>query len=586
MYRIKIFFILFIGMALPACQGIETLNIPRLKSGQQVVQDEERNILTLEDLTAGFQPDGPLEEPALAMPPHVAASKHTFEGRLELIGESQNGFGNILRGDSMPLPHLPEFDFQFIQVDGYLVPVQRGLIRTQHENWNYFLGPGQAWSEPGDGDFSRASFPFALSWKGSNAIHNGTMTFLFNDQGVSKVWYQVTQETTIGFRADFWGLLDAVYHPGPIPNADQYRQAFTREIADRIPTRPIEDLTKDFPDVELSVFGEGVSPDAMTWYGFVINGINYIGGCQTRYGVYPYCDSMRVPSYSTAKSAFASLALMRLAQKFDPGVPDLLIRDYVPETTGSIGDWSTVTFDHVLDMATGNYRSPDHMVDEEHWDTDPFWLEDSYQDKITAAFNWPNNAPPGTIWVYRTFDTFIVTRAIQNYLWEQEGEGADIYDFVVTEIYQPLKMGPGVFSTLRTNENQSRGQAYGGYGLWWIPDDLAKITTFLNLDHGSIDGQQILHPDLLDDALQRDPLDRGVDRDGHGKYNNAFWADQYTLDNGSSCTVWVPHMYGYSGILVALMPNGTAYYYASDNQEFSSNAAIQESHHLIPMCPE
>ena len=40
-------------------------------------------------------------------------------------------------------------------------------------------------------------------------------------------------------------------------------------------------------------------------------------------------------------------------------------------------------------------------------------------------------------------------------------------------------MGPGVFSVLRTNDNNWHGQPYGGMGLWWVPDDLAKIGHFL-----------------------------------------------------------------------------------------------------------
>jgi hypothetical protein len=143
-------------------------------------------------------------------------------------------------------------------------------------------------------------------------------------------------------------------------------------------------------------------------------------------------------------------------------------------------------------------------------------------------------------------------------------------------------MGPGFFSTLRTKDNNWQGQAFGGYGLWWIPDDLAKISTLLNVDHGKIDGQQILDPELLDDALQRNPDDRGVIREGNGRYNNAFWADKFNIER---CQFWVPHMYGYSGILVALIPNGTTYYYASDGQEFRSNTAILESAKLIPVCP-
>ena len=545
-----------------------------------------RNLLTYDDLVNGFTSKGPVDETALTLPENASSPKHTFEGRLELISEASEGEMKVLQGGSQEpeVSHLPEFNFEFIQQEGYLIPVQRGLIISEHPYWNYHLEPGRVWSEPGDHEYSRASFPFALSWKGSNAILNGTMTFLFKEDEISKVWYQITQETTIGVSFDMWGLLEAAYHPGPVRDTDQIKEAFTQELADRFPIKPIEALADDYPGIDISAFGSGVNPKSMTWYGFVINGVNYVGGCQTRYGHYPYCEYMRAPSYSTAKSAFASVALMRLAQKYDPNVPTLLIKDYVPEAADSIGDWSVVTFDHVLDMATGNYRSAGRMVDEENWDTDPFWYEEYYAERITAAFNWPHSAPPGTVWVYRTFDTFIVTRAMQNYLQTQEGSEADIFDFVVAEVYKPLKMEPGVFSTLRTKDNNWQGQPYGGYGLWWVPDDLAKISTFLNVDHGRIGGEQILQPDLLDDAMQRDPDDRGVTRDGNGRYNNAFWADQYFV--GSGCGVWVPHMYGYSGIVVALMPNGTTYYYASDGQEFTTNAAIQESDKIIPMCGE
>jgi hypothetical protein len=546
---------------------------------QEVVTRQQ---LSFDDLIGGFKPHSPVDETALTVPEDAAPPTHTFEGRLELIGEAVHGDMRVRKGDrDAETIHLPEFDFEFVQQEGYLIPVQRGLIIVEHPDLNYFIEPGRVWQEESDQGYTRASFPFAIAWKGSNAIMNGTMSFLFNDEEISRVWYQITQETTISFSADLWGLLEARYHPGPVADAAKIKSDFAQEFKDRFPTKPIQTLADDYPGVELSAFGSGVTPENMTWFGFVINGVNYVGGCQTRYGIYPYCEYMRAPSYSTAKSAFASLALMRLAQKYDPEVPDLLIRDYVPEAADSPGDWSLVTFDHTLDMATGNFETAARMVDEEHWNTDPFWYEDYYDEKIAAAFNWPHGAAPGTTWVYRTFDTFIVTRAMHNYLQAQEGAEADIFEFVVDEIYRPLRMGPGVFTTLRTKDNDWQGQAYGGYGLWWVPDDLAKVSTCLNVDHGMIDGQQILHPDLLDDALQRDPSDRGVDRDGNGKYNNAFWADQY----GQDCQYWVPHMYGYSGIVVALIPNGTAYYYASDGRDFTSQAAIHASEKLIPVCP-
>jgi Tol biopolymer transport system component/CubicO group peptidase (beta-lactamase class C family) len=544
-----------------------------------------RTTLTHDNLMNGFTYTSPLDEAALTRPAQAAPAAHIFEGRLELYDEDTVGEMIVLRGNPRQEPeasHLPEFDFEFVQDASYLIPVQRGLIITNHPHWNYILEPGRVWSERGDQGYSRVSFPFALVWKGSNATLNGTISFLFDDGGISKVWYQITQETTVSFGADLWGLLEGSYHPKPVRDSDQIRADFTQELANRFPTKLIHQLAEDFPGVDASAFGRGVTPSSMTWYGFVVNGVNYVGGCQTRYGVYPYCEYLRAPSYSTAKSAFVSVALMRLAQKYDPNLPNLLIKDYVPEAAVSPGNWRAVTFDHVLDMATGNYETSNFMVDEEQWDN-PFWNEDYYDEIIAAAFNWPHSADPGTQWVYRTSDTFILTRALRNYLQTQNGPEADIYEFVVDEVYKPLKMGPGVFTVLRTRDDNWQGQPYGGVGMWWIPDDLAKIGHFLNADGGAINGEQILLPDLLAAALQQNPNDRGVNRGSSGKYNGAFWADRYS--GGYKCEIWVPQMLGYSGIVVALFPNGTTYYYASDGRDFTWDAALQQSNKILPHCP-
>jgi formylglycine-generating enzyme required for sulfatase activity len=546
-----------------------------------------REILTYDELITGFVPASPVAEGALTIPTNDAPAGHTFEGRLELVGEMETGDISILRGDpevGPELAHLPEFDFEFIQHENYLVPSRRGLIITEHPYWNYLIGPGRVWMEEGDGGYSRASFPFALVWKGSNAIFNGVMTFLYNDQHISKVWYQITQETSISTSLDFFGLLDAVYHSGSIDNGEQLRSDFSLEVQDRFPTKPIEELAQDYPGIDLSAFGRGVSSDHMTWYGFVINSVNYIGGCQTRYGTYPYCEYMRAPSYSTAKSAFVSVALMRLAQELDSNVSSLLIKDYLPETTDSIGDWSEVTFDNTLDMATGNYRSAGFMVDEENFATDPFWTEDYYTSIIAAALNWPNSNSPGSQWVYPTSDTFILTRALQNYLNALKDTETDIFQYVVDEVYKPIKINPGTYSVLRTKDNNWQGQPYGGLGLWWIPDDLVKITSLLNVDRGAFDGEQILHPDLVSAALQNNPEDRGVEIDSRRNYNNAFWSTRYSEANGYDCEFWVTQMLGYSGIVVALMPNGTTYYYASDNRDFTWDAALKEADKIIPHC--
>ncbi len=550
--------------------------------------DAERTLLTCDVLLNGPAPTSPVDDGALALPAGAAPPAHTFEGRLELHGEDSGGGFQQLRG-ATELPaeahHLPEFDFEFVQSGSYLIPARRGLVVTSHPDWNYFLEPGRVWQEEGDQGYSRATFPFALSWKGSSATFNGVMGFLFNDQDVSQVWYQITQETSSSHSADLWGLLRATYHRGPVAEAGRTRDAFARELAQRFPSRPIEQLAVDYPGVDVAAFGRGITPQHMTAYGLVVNGVNYVGGCRTRYGTYAYCESMRMPSYSTAKSIFAAGVMMRLAQKYGPEIPSLLIVDYVPEAAAAAGDWNHVTFDHALDMATGNYRSSGFMADEDSTQEGDFWSTEYYQDRIAAAFRWPHKADSGTRWVYHTSDTFIVVRAMQNYLQSREGPDADIWQFFVDEVLVPLQVGPGAYSSLRTRDDNWQGQAYGGYGLWWTHDDVAKIATFLNNDGGAVDGVQLLQPDLLAAALQRDPDDRGVDMGSGGKYNDGFWAVQLGPAEGFACRFWVPHMVGYSGIVIALLPNGTSYYYFSDNREFTWLDAVQEADKIVPLCP-
>ncbi len=172
---------------------------------------------------------------------------------------------------------------------------------------------------------------------------------------------------------------------------------------------------------------------------------------------------------------------------------------------------------------------------------------------------------------------------MQNFLRNKEGASADIFQFVVDEVYKPIKMGPGVFSTTRTSENNWRGQPIGSFGMWWTADDVAKITALLN-GGGAHDGEQILHPALLAAALQREPGDRGVDIGPGAKYNNAFWSSRYGAPDGYRCDFWVPYMAGYSGDVVTLMPNHTAYYYFSDNREFTWGGAVRESNKIAPHC--
>ena len=230
-----------------------------------------RALLRYQDLTEGFDYDSPLDESALTCPEDASDPEHVFEGRLELHDEATAGSFNDIQDFYSELPErksIPEFDFAFVQSGGYLLPVQRGMIITHHPFWNLLIEPGRVWQEDGDNGFSRASFPFTIMPKGGNASFNGTMMFLFDDETVSKVWYQITQETTTYGQAEFWGLLDATYHPESVADADAIKAAYEQELANRFPTKPIETLANDYPDVDVSQFGYGISPEHMTWYGW------------------------------------------------------------------------------------------------------------------------------------------------------------------------------------------------------------------------------------------------------------------------------------------------------------------------------
>jgi len=125
----------------------------------------------------------------------------------------------------------------------------------------------------------------------------------------------------------------------------------------------------------------------------------------------------------------------------------------------------------------------------------------------------------------------------------------------------------------------------GASGLWWIPDDVATLGNFLLVEGGMINGEQILDPALLQAGLQQNPDDRGVDMPG-GKYNNAFWGQRYGSYQGFHCDFYMPYMAGYSGVVIALLPNGVTYYYFSDNREFNWDAALVEADKIALLCPQ
>ncbi len=545
-----------------------------------------RSILTYNEMINGASTTSPVNESAFALPANAAHPSNSFSGRLVLIGETTNGNFTKIKdtynydADAERL-YLPEMDIEFVQNGSYLIPAQRGKVVTSHPYWDYLIGPGRVWNENSDSGYSRATFPFALMEKNANCTANGTITFLFDDNGnVSKVWYQITEETCLYFKGDFWGQLDATYNAGSVSGSSQLQTDFIQEVSNKMPSKDISALAVDYPGFDLSVLTSGINDVSL--YGMVVNGTNYVSGCSTRYGAYNFCEWKRVPSYSTAKSMFAGMGMMRLTEKYGSTVPNILIKDYVPEYSAASGSWTNVTLDNTLDMATGNYRFATYMRDEDSSQMGDFFAAETYADRIAEAFSWSNKANPGTRWVYHTSDTFIATQAMQGYLQSQAGSNADIFDLLVDEVFVPIGLGPGATTTLRTSDNNWTGRPFGGYGLWLIQDDVAKIVTLLNNNGGANGGTQLLDTAVLASAMQQDSSDYGLATSNQPfVYNNGFWGREFTTSDGYACNFRVPFMSGFGGITIAMMPNGSTFYVFSDNGDFNWYDVIQESNDNI-----
>lgn len=558
-------------------------------------QAQARTSLSVGELLTNSPLEAPVDASAYAPFTGRTAPRSRFEGRLRLTAPiGKPGFKRLidnagyLETKELRTTELPPFDFTFVQDGEDLIPLTRGMVITRaHPSWEFVLETGRVWSEPGDKGYTRAALPFSIQERNANCLHNGILTFLFRDGGsISNVVLQIGSETCPYLQFDLWGKYSATYTPEKIENSDDFIRFHRRWKAGLLPTKPIKAVETDYTGAVSKAFGsrQQIKPKDMTLYGFIIDGVHYTGGCMTRYGRHPYCDAVTVPSYSFAKSLVGGLGLMRLELLY-PGAMNANISEHVPACADT-GTWDNVTFENVLDMATGNYNSSAHDVDERSNVTRRFlFFTPDHAGKIEIACTaFPRTAAPGSRWVYHTTDTYVLGTAMASFLRQETGSKADIYvDLLVRPIWLKLGLSPTSFATRRTYDRVR--QPFVGYGLSFLRSDLAKLAHFLGPMEGKIDNRSIFAPKALAAALQRDPRDRGLESlSSQYRYNNGFWAWNAKSMLGCANDAWVPFMSGYGGLTLALFPNGTAYYYISDGSTFAWSLALQEAHKIRPIC--
>ncbi len=556
--------------------------------GQETVV-RRRDKLTAAELNVVMnQGEGPVHNAYFMPMGESAPALHPFMGTLTV---SETVMEGISPESGMGFELFPGFSAAFFTHEDYLVPVRRDILPSSGEEsaWRIILSPGKVWSEPEDGGFSRASFPFVLTPALTNGAYNGLATFLYDETQVSSLRFQIVQETSVSKTAvspprDLWGQLPMEYAPGIIHNEKSLRAQFADELAHQTPTLSWLELSNDIDPHLLRAFNSGLPSEEISAAGMIVDDMLYLQPCVTRYGDYPYCQAMRHGAYSLTKTMGALTALLRLAQKYGDSVFDLRIEDYVWVTAVHDG-WHDVTFGDVLNMTTGvgNFPAGDLFADENGPQMRVWENAATTNAKLDAGFAFDNYAwGPGEIMRYNTAQTFILAVAMDNFLKSQEGPDADLWTMMVEEVFQPI--GIEHLPVLRTQEvNGEPGLPLLGVGLYVTVDDMAKFARLLQ-NGGQHEGQQLLSATKIAEALYQTenkgfPIGRRS-RYGDDAYLLSLWSQPYRDGNGRFYQI--PYLAGAGGNIVALLPNGVVSFRLTDAGNFDLMPLIEAGEAVRP----
>jgi CubicO group peptidase (beta-lactamase class C family) len=498
-------------------------------------------------------------------------ARHRFSGAISIPEHSMRTEPEAIqpadiRGKKTQL--FPGVTLRFVSHGEYLVPLERGVIEPPGSDsyWHFHAGPGRVWSEEDDKGMSRASFPFFLTNLFENETYNGIATFLYDDDSVSQLRYQIVQQLSpfmVKTKFIAWGQQAIAYEPVDIA-ADTLIANFEKELADRLVWRDWSKLENKHGAGLFSDFDSGIDPRLVVAGGLVIDGEVYVHSMATPYGDYPYPREMRHGVWSVTKTLTGLVTLMRLAEKYGDEILDYKIKDLVKVTADHDG-WEDVTLRHAMSMATGigpgttninpnNFSDGNYDVD---YDDYVDWMfAPTAQEKLDRLFTIPNYPwGPGEVARYRDRDIFVGAAAMANLYRSKEGEDADLWQMMLDEVYGPI--GIHHLPKSRTWEVDRPGVPLLAWGVYVTIDDVAKITGLIQ-NGGSHKGVQLLSKGVLAEALYKTDV-RGLptgatNKYGINTYHLTVWHHNYSTSSGQTYTI--PGMSGYGGNLVRIMPNG------------------------------
>ena len=529
--------------------------------------------ISLADLTGQEAVLGLIDNAAFLPGDGAQSAHHDFTGSIA-FGEAEMGTDPAVFAAAEVMGKNPQIfpavTLAFFTWDGDLVPVARDVIRSGStpdgaSYWDVIVQPGRVWSEPQDGEWSRASFPFALVHSIEGESHNGVATFLYSDDAVSDLRFQIVQQTAPFYIEDYftaWGRAPARLIQGGIADLERLQADYAHEVNDRFPMANWSELEARAGGDALADFESAMDQEEVLVSGLVVEGTFYHKTCKSAAGPLPYCETAGFGVWSVTKSLANAAALLRLAQKYGPEVFDAKVVDYV-EISAAHDGWRDVTFRDLLNMASGvgfgsDQREPNDSGDGYLDGNYAEWYEaPSKAEKIAALAKTPDLPwGPGEVTRYRDQDMFLLGAAMEEYLRRNEGPSADLWDMLQNEVYRPI--GVHHAATNRTIEGDgSKGLAVMYAGYYPTLGDLAKIATLFQ-NKGLHGDTQILYAPMLE-TMMAGPKDRGLPTGGandfgEDRYFMSFWTTRF--DTGESCKLYVPAMSGWGGNTVVLMPNG------------------------------
>jgi CubicO group peptidase (beta-lactamase class C family) len=532
----------------------------------------DRSELGSSQLMASIHPvAGPVANSYFMPQDSAAAAHHRFSGAITIPEHAMRSNPEAIepadiRGKKTQL--FPGVTLQFVSHGEYLVPVERNIIEPPGSDsyWHFHAGPGRVWSEEDDNGMSRASFPFFLTNLFENETYNGIATFLYDDDSVSQLRYQIVQQLSpfmVKTKFIAWHQQAMAYEPQDIA-ADTLIADFEEELADRLVWHDWSKLEDKYGADLFSDFDSGIDPSLVVAGGLVIDGEVYVHSMATLYGDYPYPREMRHGVWSVTKTLTGLVTLSRMAEKYGDEILDYKIKDLVQVTADHDG-WEDVTLRHAMSMATGigpgttnlkpnNFSDGNYDVD---YDDYVDWMfAPTAQEKLDLLFKVPNYPwGPGEVARYRDRDIFVGAAAMDSLYRSKEGDDADLWQMMLDEVYGPI--GVHHLPQTRTWEVDRPGVPLLAWGVYVTIDDVAKIAGLIQ-NGGSHKGVQLLSKDVLAEALYKTDV-RGLPTGASNKYGiNTYhltvWHHNYSTSSGQTYTI--PGMSGYGGNLVRIMPNG------------------------------